>query len=90
MYFYLPVLFLFNIDFIISTALHEQALKTGQLPADLNTLIDNMESSNFKENHETVVNGENETANVLRDVEEQGNKKSTPMEQVLKSLLYGF
>nr|XP_048318695.1 U2 small nuclear ribonucleoprotein A' [Ziziphus jujuba var. spinosa] len=59
----------------------EKALKTGQLPADLNTLIDNMESSNFKENHETVVNGENENANVLRDVEEQGNKESTPMEQ---------
>lgn len=79
--------------------MHEQALKTGQLPADFNTSNDNMESNSFKENkHETIVNVENETASEPRDVtanepmdaEEHGKKESTPMEQVLKSLLYGF
>lgn len=59
----------------------EQALKTGQLPADLNLLEDNTVPNTTKDaDDKTMSDGEDEE-NVSKDVKEQSNDESTPMEQ---------
>lgn len=60
-----------------------QALKTGQLPADLNLLEDNTVVPNTTKDadNKTMSDGEDEE-NVSKDVKEQSNDESTPMEQV--------
>jgi len=71
----------------ILLVLHEQALKSGQLPADLKILDDDTETSSVNVNDVKMdVNSENE-ANAPKDVEEQKKDEAEPMDQVPKCFL---
>lgn len=54
----------------------QQALKSGQLPADLKSMNDNITLDNVNEKHEDMVHGES------NDTRDQINNDSTLMEQV--------
>ncbi|CAB4263862.1 unnamed protein product [Prunus armeniaca] len=59
----------------------EQALKSGQLPADLKILDDDTETNSVNVNDDKMdVNSENE-ANAPKDVDEQKKDEAEPMEQ---------
>lgn len=68
----------------MSNGLCEQALKSGQLPADFKLSDDNAQSGSIQGTDESKVqNNENEADGEPRDVEGQGKDESAPMEQVL-------
>lgn len=68
--------------------MHEQALKSGQLPADLKILDDDTETNSVKVNDDKMdVNSENE-ANAPKDVDEQKKDEAEPMEQVPMCFLW--
>jgi U2 small nuclear ribonucleoprotein A' len=70
--------------------LDEQALKSGQLPADLKTLDEDTGANVVKQKDENMVsNNQNEADGEPNDVEEQRNDEPAPMEQVL-TLSCGF
>lgn len=59
----------------------EQALKSGQLPADLNLLEDNTVTNTTKDTDDKTVSDGGDEENVSKDAKEQSNDESTPMEQ---------
>ncbi|KAL6190721.1 hypothetical protein ACLB2K_037115 [Fragaria x ananassa] len=60
----------------------EQALKSGQLPADLKIMDDDTPTNTGKDkDDEIVVTNENEANAEVKDVEEQKNNESEPMDQ---------
>ncbi|XP_060969271.1 U2 small nuclear ribonucleoprotein A' [Cannabis sativa] len=60
----------------------EKALKSGQLPADFNTLVGNTPSNSIQETNEsTVRNSENDADVKSRDVKEHDKDEPVPMEQ---------
>ncbi|KAL6193499.1 hypothetical protein ACLB2K_034583 [Fragaria x ananassa] len=60
----------------------EQALKSGQLPADLKIMDDDTSTDTGKDkDDEMVVTNENEANAEVKDVEEQKNNESEPMDQ---------
>ncbi|XP_004297006.1 PREDICTED: U2 small nuclear ribonucleoprotein A'-like [Fragaria vesca subsp. vesca] len=60
----------------------EQALKSGQLPADLKIMDDDTPTDTGKDkDDEMVVTNENEANAEVKDVEEQKNNESEPMDQ---------
>ncbi|CAK9328638.1 unnamed protein product [Citrullus colocynthis] len=59
----------------------EQALKSGQLPADLNLLEDNTVPNTTKDTEDKTMSDSGDQENVSKDVKEQSNDESTPMEQ---------
>lgn len=64
--------------------MHVQALKSGQLPADLKIMDDDTPTDTGKDkDDEMVVTNENEANAEVKDVEEQKNNESEPMDQVL-------
>lgn len=64
-----------------------QALKSGQLPADLNLLEDNTVPNTTKDTEDKTMSDSGDQENVSKDVKEQSNDESTPMEQVPQTLL---
>ncbi|XP_038907085.1 U2 small nuclear ribonucleoprotein A' [Benincasa hispida] len=59
----------------------EQALKSGQLPADLNLLDDNTVPNTTKNTDDKTMSDSGDEENVSKDVKEQSNDEPTPMEQ---------
>ncbi|KAI4336456.1 hypothetical protein L6164_014981 [Bauhinia variegata] len=60
----------------------EKALKSGQLPADLKNLDENITLDNANEKHEEMVlDDKNQAHGESKDTEEQSNTESAPMEQ---------
>ncbi|KAG6592834.1 U2 small nuclear ribonucleoprotein A', partial [Cucurbita argyrosperma subsp. argyrosperma] len=59
----------------------EQALKSGQLPADLNLLEDNTVTNTTKDTDDKTMSDGGDEENVSKDAKEQSNDESTPMEQ---------
>lgn len=57
-----------------------QALKSGQLPADLKTLDEDTGSDGVNQKDDNMVQDEGDSE--PKDGEEQGNDKPAPMEQV--------
>lgn len=76
--------FVVSIGIIILYCSCEQALKSGQLPADFQFSYDNAQSGIIHGTNESKVqnNNENEADGEPTDVEEQGKDESAPMEQV--------
>lgn len=65
-----------------------QALKSGQLPADLKILDDDTPTNIVKDNDdEMVVTNENEADAKVNDEEEHKNNEAEPMDQVLLCFL---
>ena len=65
--------------------MHEQALKTGQLPADLKIPGDDKGANVVKgKDEKTVSDIQNESDVELDNVEEEKNEEPAPMEQVCR------